>query len=92
MPIDYFCGPVPRMFRWAGIYEVTLRVDRKLGLFRLMPDTPKYSVVEVWNDGQWVFCAGLCVPDLRRLPKNVPFTAETEWLRKANKAETARLC
>ncbi len=91
MPIDYFYGRVPRMFRWAGLYEVTLRTDRELGMFRL---TPKYSFVfiEVWNDGQWVFCADLCIPDLRRLPKNVPFTAETEWLRKATTKETARLC
>ena len=89
-----FTGHIlPSLFRWPGLYKVNLRVDTEWGLFIVQfPHGRPLSDVVVWHKGRWVACGNFCVPKMRQLPTSVPFYVETEWLRKATKAEPARWC
>lgn len=92
MPICYAVVNTPRLFPWAGLYDVTLRVNRRLGLFVVAHKWPPNTTIHIWSKGFWRDCAELCIPQLRRIPLRVPFNAHTKWLRKATTAELAKWC
>lgn len=102
-PVGRRGSPLPltatigRLFQWNGLYEVTARVSRKWGMYRVTQTDPASgsSVAvwrELWGGDHWAYFNSLCIPALAKLPIGVPFNVHTEWLRTATEAEMAKWC
>lgn len=84
-------SPTRPLFRWPGFYEVTLRISRKWGVFRIAGrDCDGLYWIEEWAGDRWAYYSMSCISELAKLPVGVPFNVHTEWLRKATPAELTR--